>query len=602
MISKHFSRLNALIRARIRGVKWSLALLAAAAPNFAFAADQPSKEAKPEAATSNTETTVALDPVAYYQTRVKAYDLFNRAKYAEAEPLFASLIATFSEDGEHWWRWARCHIDAKNFEKAAECYQQAIELGFGDVPSHYHQVAGLNAKLGHSEEAFTWLERMLATRFENRSDLRRDVRLQSLEPKEQIRQVVGLLPDREFTRDEGWRYDLQFLASEVKRLRIDPFASISEVDFDAAVTDIYDQIPNLTDAQIYMRMQQLIARVGDGHTLIRGNNKLLKMVFLPLQFYEFSDGLFIVAASDEHTDLVGAKVLRFGDKTFAEAKDIVKAMVSYDNAMGVTSTTPWFLRNCDVLTEFKLAPDRDHVTLTILDREGQERDVTLSPVKFQPHGRLQPSKLTANPAPLHLKNVEDYFWLEQLADNTLYVQFNVVGDKQSESLRDFATRLNDELTSKKISKLIVDVRHNGGGNTFLTVPLLRTLIHFELSAPDHKLFMIIGRETFSACQNFSTMVDAFTNATFVGEPSGSRPNFIGESTDVQLPYTKLQASVSSKYWQTSWPTDRRMWIAPEIAAELSSSDYFTNRDPAVESILTLISDGHGEQPATASAK
>ena len=47
--------------------------------------------------------------------------------------------------------------------------------------------------------------------------------------------------------------------------------------------------------------------------------------------------------------------------------------------------------------------------------------------------------------------------------------------------------------------------------------------------PGH-LFVIIGRRTFSAAQNTVNMIEKNTNATFVGEPTGSRPNFVGEST------------------------------------------------------------------------
>lgn len=39
------------------------------------------------------------------------------------------------------------------------------------------------------------------------------------------------------------------------------------------------------------------------------------------------------------------------------------------------------------------------------------------------------------------------------------------------------------------------------------------------------LFVIIGRNTFSAAQNSATLLDRHTHAVFVGEPTGSRPSF-----------------------------------------------------------------------------
>jgi hypothetical protein len=100
--------------------------------------------------------------------------------------------------------------------------------------------------------------------------------------------------------------------------------------------------------------------------------------------------------------------------------------------------------------------------------------------------------------------------------------------------------------------------------------------------------VIIGRETFSAAQNTVNLLEAYTNATFVGEPTGSRPNFVGESTYIVMPYSKLRVYCSSRYWQHVVSTDRRNWVPPQIAAELSSEDFLDNRDPCLEAILKRI--------------
>jgi len=45
-------------------------------------------------------------------------------------------------------------------------------------------------------------------------------------------------------------------------------------------------------------------------------------------------------------------------------------------------------------------------------------------------------------------------------------------------------------------------------------------------------------------------------------------------------------SISDLYWQSSWPTDRRTWIAPFLYAPPSFEAYKTKHDPAMEAILT----------------
>jgi hypothetical protein len=129
------------------------------------------------------------------------------------------------------------------------------------------------------------------------------------------------------------------------------------------------------------------------------------------------------------------------------------------------------------------------------------------------------------------------------------------------------------------------MRWNNGGNTFLSRPLLYGLIKSDKVNKQGKLFVIIGRRTFSAAQNTSTFFERHTNAIFVGEPTGSSPNFVGEETPFTLPYSKITVNVSDLYWQSSWPQDYRTWIAPQIYAPPTFAAYHANRDPAMEAIM-----------------
>ncbi len=132
----------------------------------------------------------------------------------------------------------------------------------------------------------------------------------------------------------------------------------------------------------------------------------------------------------------------------------------------------------------------------------------------------------------------------------------------------------------------IDLRWNGGGNTYLVQPLLRRLIGCTKINQRGWLYVIIGRGTFSAAQNTATAIERETSAIFVGEPSGSCPNFIGETIPFTLPYSEAMVNVSDLYWQASWPMDHRPWIAPELYAPPSFEAYSQNRDPAMEALLS----------------
>jgi hypothetical protein len=183
------------------------------------------------------------------------------------------------------------------------------------------------------------------------------------------------------------------------------------------------------------------------------------------------------------------------------------------------------------------------------------------------------------------------YWFEYLEDEKLvYFQYNAVRNKAADPIWMFAKRLFEFIEANPVEYLVIDMRRNGGGNNFLNVPIVQGLIKCEKVNKDGHLFVIAGRHTFSAAMNGAADIEYHTKAMFVGEPTGSSPNFIGETTMITLPWSDLQVSCSSLYWQRSVAMDYRTWIAPDLLAELSSEDYRTNRDPAMEAIFNYIRD------------
>ncbi len=134
------------------------------------------------------------------------------------------------------------------------------------------------------------------------------------------------------------------------------------------------------------------------------------------------------------------------------------------------------------------------------------------------------------------------------------------------------------------SRVILDVRHNNGGNSYLYPPIIDAFTSWELAVRTGKLYVLIGRNTFSAAQNFIAQLDKRRRAIFVGEPSSSKPNFVGEENNLTLPWSGAIVSISNRYHENI-PGDKREWIEPDIKIELSSSAYFANRDPVLERIV-----------------
>jgi tetratricopeptide (TPR) repeat protein len=136
-----------------------------------------------------------------------------------------------------------------------------------------------------------------------------------------------------------------------------------------------------------------------------------------------------------------------------------------------------------------------------------------------------------------------------------------------------------------VERVVLDIRTNGGGNNFLNRFLVKEIIRRPQLDTPNRFFVLIGRGVFSAAQNLVNELDFYTNATFVGEPTGNAPNQYGDARLLELPNSKLRIFVSSLYWQGHSAMDTRTWFTPDIFVEMTSADYRAKRDPILETAL-----------------
>jgi hypothetical protein len=259
------------------------------------------------------------------------------------------------------------------------------------------------------------------------------------------------------------------------------------------------------------------------------------------------------------------------------------------------------LRAPEYVKTKKYIRDAGSVDLKIVDIKGNERTVNVKADSTQPNiwntlpnpaSWVNLSQTLPEKVPLYLKDMGTAHWWELIAEKKLvYCQVNKILNAPDQSFAQFVQRLFRFYDSTHAEKLVIDMRWNNGGNTMLVMPLIDSIIRRPDLNKRGNLYVIIGRRTYSAAQNTSTYLERFTNPIFVGEPTGSSPNFVGEEEPLILPYSKTIINVSDLYWQSSWPFDKRKWIAPLLYTPPRFEYFKSNRDPAMEAIMDYISAG-----------
>jgi tetratricopeptide (TPR) repeat protein len=521
--------------------------------------------------------------------------------WTAAADLWARVTAANPVNGDYWTRIGEARYGAQDYPGARQAYEQVLRLGLrnGEQPDDTpplmpgeiaYRIASCEAAAGDREAAVEALQVALDRGMRELVRVRSDELWEELRADQRIRDMTGIVDADSMSRDDGWRYDLTFLAREIKRLAYAPFAIRTEAEFDQAVAELHGAIPGLTDAQIVVGMKKLVRHLDDGHASVGWpkDDKEASRV-LPVDFFLFAEGLYVIAAAPGCELLLGAKVEKIGGLTVEEAMAALDPVITRDNEHWLTLMFPVRVRFAAILAGLGM----DHA-LTVQLADGSTDEVRLDPVPAtfswdsHPPGWVALADTLGVPRPLHLRNRELPFWFEHLPDDDLvYFQFNSVRDHLTETFAAFCDRLFAYIEDQHVGRLVIDIRWNGGGNTFLSQHLLHHLIASKRLRRRGAVFVIIGRMTFSAAQNTVTAIERETSAIFVGEPTGSRPNFIGEQIGFELPYSKVRANVADLFWQTSWPMDHRIWTAPDIYAPPTFEAYRRNQDPALDAILAL---------------
>jgi len=558
----------------------AMLVLSLAAPEMAMAAGQDADRAWPPAAAS-VPVADTVSPREQLSVLRRARRASAAGEFRRARSLWEGVVSVNPYRSEAWL-------------EVAEARARTGDMS-GGFEAVLFEAAGILAAAGREEMAAEWLDRALEAGYGDRASLRTSPGASGLRGRPAFDSLVADAPPSR-SRVAGWRRDVEYFVSEARRMHASPGRPAHGERFESLADSLRVAAAVSDDDAMAVGLARLAASLGDGHTWIApvsadtASPARLRAGFLPLRLYAFRDGIHVVDGEGEAARWIGARVTAVGGRKIEDVLRDLAPYVSRDNAMGLRSSgVGLHLRHTGFLRAVGAADGLAEVTLTLADGAGT-RQVTL-PAGSHRFGDALPVPAGAgDDPPRYLSDPATRYWMEPIPGHAaLYVQINAVRDRdEGPDLAAFARSIRDSLTSTGARGVVMDLRWNGGGNNGLLRPLIRQLVAWEVSGDDRKIVVLAGRHTFSAAQNLANRLERWTEAVFVGEPTGSRPNVAGERTEHVLPWSGLTASISNRYWQDSDPGDERSWIAPDIRVEPNSADYFSGGDPALEAALELV--------------
>jgi hypothetical protein len=408
----------------------------------------------------------------------------------------------------------------------------------------------------------------------------------------------------------SFQADVDFVVRSIETTHPAPYSFVQRSALSADAKKVKESTKRVGTNCAMAQLMALVAELHDGHTYVAPINVAGEMKWFPIRFYWLSDGLYITSAAPEYSDLVGKKVVKIGSLSASSAMDKVIALQAANNPLAAHEGTVWLSQAA--IADAIGAADQDSMSVTVSESDGSETIRVLRPFEadindawyqqgemFGPrtHKDVQPY-VTAfggrgpldfrkfdSALPPHLRYRLPYYLLEIPESKAVYFQWNFVEDWGDEPFEKFVKRLFADVDAHPDWKLIVDVRYNSGGDGSKVPQLIKQIIKRSRFDEPGSLFVIIGRKTFSAAADFVGEAKQWTSAIFVGEPTGAGLNAYGDPRDITTPNLKIPFQVSTVLHQHGAPTDQAGEFAPDIPAIMSGKDYFSGRDPALETVL-----------------
>src|SRR5262249_6218765 len=357
-------------------------------------------------------------------------------------------------------------------------------------------------------------------------------------------------------RVRRWREDLGFVVDRITTVHPRPFAFSSRAAFDSAAAAIGQRIATTDDAGLAIECMRMVAALGDGHTILIGTIPALGFdTVLPLWIRPCEDGLYVGAAGAAYARAVGAKVVSFGGVAAGEALERALAITSGDNRYTRIDRVPLFLMMPAALKVLGLATDRDRIAIEIEQPSGKREKLAVAggrpPAGFPeafleseprfPAGGTSARRFPPAGPPRCDLNEADAWWFEYMKEyRVFYLRIRRV-DVVSGNLAyfEFYRKLFQAMDALKPMALVVDLRHDHGGNNSALDPLIRGIVERPWIDREGSLFAIVDRGTFSAAMNAAVFLENQTRVTFVGEPTGGRVNHYGDAPEVHTPNLQL---------------------------------------------------------------
>lgn len=364
----------------------------------------------------------------------------------------------------------------------------------------------------------------------------------------------------------------QTAADAIRKKHPAPYTNIAKADFDAQAEALARNWNELeAQGEASFALCRFAASLGDEHT--QAMDTTWYNVRTP--YYAMAvEGQYVLVQGQECVKpYLGWTFAAIGGMPISEIEAALLPYISAETDGWRRVKTAQQLSYVAMLKEIGATDSMDMLDVTLKNPEsGEERAVTLETLTEYAY-----STSTRMPLADTLLQGGTYR-ANLLEDGTLFIQYNQCDNDEEMPMKDFAAALKEQISTAP-EKVIVDLRHNGGGDSRVIEPLTKLLETYKKRGS--QLYVLIGGETFSsAVMNAEDLREI--GAVLVGETTGGTIGF-GELNMTQLSDT-LYLFCSTKDFAHGKAHEP---VEPDVFVPQSLSDFESGVDTAVQAVLAM---------------
>lgn len=418
-------------------------------------------------------------------------------------------------------------------------------------------------------------------------------------------------------RDLKWEEDVIYLADNYldDYAQLYPFDSLVQWPDDLGYTDtLYDEalrasfieeinllipeIPELTDTQILYRLQKIVATLHDAHASVY----LPASQYFPISFQPFysDEGMefYTVYLPAEHEEFLFTRLEAVNDIPVEEIIQRIKPYLSYENEQwavgnifGTYNAEHITWKNTLQITGI-MDENADTAVFRLVTDSGETGALELEAYTGAQLQGIDLAGMTPDYAyPLMYSDWQTInYWYQPLPEeDAVYVRINRFQEDPYYTFLEMGNDiLKDVSEAGGVGKLIVDLRDNPGGYTFLGY---NAFINVLKRVDVETVYVLIDGSTFSnGVVMAGSIKRLLPDAVLVGTPAGQPPNFFGGmyDGDYVMPNCGVECRIPTVYHITleDYEGDALM---PDITVYPTIEDYISSVDTILEAVLDMAS-------------